>query len=51
MALIPCLLDCKYQKDGECNLNKIAVVNSVNNKCPYYIKNTDSKEAVRIKKK
>lgn len=39
MTLIPCDCDCKYQKDGYCNLEKPSVVTNVNTEkgCAYYV--------------
>ena len=36
--MIPCSLDCKYQTDGYCSLNRATTVNSTENDCPHYDK-------------
>ena len=36
MGFIQCALNCKYQKEGFCNLEKCSTVNSVNDACPYF---------------
>ena len=36
MGLIQCALNCKYQLDGYCNLEKCSTVSSKSNDCPYF---------------
>lgn len=36
MYLIQCAFDCIYQKDGYCELEDIAPVNSTKGGCPHY---------------
>lgn len=38
MTNINCICECKYQKDGKCNLNetKNQTINKSNEKCIYY---------------
>lgn len=39
MQIIECALDCKFQKDGYCELQTVATVNSlVKKECPHYKK-------------
>ncbi len=35
--MIPCAENCRYQKDGACELTKCTVVNSVKGVCPYFL--------------
>lgn len=41
MSIIPCNTDCKYQKEGYCELKSTAQVTNTNEKgCAHYIKKT-----------
>lgn len=37
MGIIQCAENCKYQKDGYCNLEKPTTVGSIDSSCPYRI--------------
>lgn len=37
MNLIQCAENCKYQKDGYCNLEICCNINSPDNDCPYFV--------------
>ncbi|MBO5019228.1 MAG: hypothetical protein J6D52_01050 [Clostridia bacterium] len=39
MGIIQCAENCRYQRDGYCDLDGISVVNSLSGGCPYYIEN------------
>ena len=43
MKMIQCAFDCKFQKDGYCELDKISVVNSISKACPHYKRKSDNK--------
>lgn len=37
MTTIRCIYNCKYQKDGLCNLNSDSKIVNSNAQCPYYV--------------
>lgn len=37
MNIIPCSLHCKFQKEGYCNLDHTTKVNSISERCAYYV--------------
>lgn len=45
MNLIHCALNCKYQKDGYCGLERPEAVNLTSNDCPYF-KSTDNGDSL-----
>ncbi len=48
MGLISCNSDCKYQKDGYCELESIEKINNsiIAQGCAYYINSKESEENV-----
>ena len=37
MEIIQCAEKCKFQRDGYCSLDKMSVINSVTESCPFFV--------------
>ena len=51
MVNIPCVLECQYQRDGQCVQETAAEIRCTNGKCPYFAPKSGKNKTAAIAKR